>query len=152
MLSRSLGIASLVSITLGCLGCADGRFSFSYYDHKPRPVRVTHVHRHARHVCTHDCHDCYWNGVKVVMLTGHRHGHGCGHVWDGGNWVIARKVNAKRMHPGPAKVKKVRHVHGPSCGCAYNRHGHKWVKIKRGHVHGPGCGHVYIEARWTFRH
>ena len=83
MLTRSLGIASLVSITLSCLGCAGGRFSLSYYDREPRPVRVTHVHRHAR------------------------------------------KVNAKRMHPGPTKVKKVKRVHDPSCGCVNDRHGHK---------------------------
>ena len=113
MFNRSLGVVSLVSIMFGCLGCAGGRLSLSYYDREPRPVRVTHVHRHAKHVCTHDCHDCYWDGIKVVVLKGHRHGPGCGHVWDGKNWIIARKANVVRVHPGPKKVKKVRRVHGP---------------------------------------
>ena len=47
---------------------------------------------------------------------------------------------------------KVKHVHGPSCGCAYHGHHRKWVKVRKGHVHGPGCGHLYIEGRWTIRH
>ena len=76
-------------------GCNGGGFSFSYHDR--RPVKVWHVHTH---VCTEACDHCYYDGVKFVALEkGHRHGPGCGHVWNGKHWVLAEKGKARRPAP-----------------------------------------------------
>lgn len=42
--------------------------------------------RGPEHVCTPDCSHYYRGGV-VVESRGHRHGRGCGHVFDGRRWV-----------------------------------------------------------------
>ena len=147
MLARSLWLVGLVGFV--CSGCGGGRFSFGYHDH--RPVRVTRVHRHTRHVCTHDCHNHYWDGTDVLVISDHRHGRDCGHWWDGAHWVLVGKRKAARVHPQPAKVTRIRHVHDASCGCVYDRRGHKWAVIRKGHVHRRGCGHVLIEGRWSLR-
>ncbi len=73
------------------LGCAHGSLSVGYYDEEP--VR----HRHARtYVRTHGCPDCYYDGDRIVVIRGHRHGPGCGHRWDGRHWVVDRP---NRVHP-----------------------------------------------------
>ena len=117
MLSRRLGVLPLLSILMVCLGCSGGRISFSYYDDDPSPVKVVRVHKHTHayahppHVCTHDCHDCYWDGARVVVIKGHRHGPGCGHVWSGKNWVVVKKGRAKRHHhPHGHRVTRIRRV------------------------------------------
>lgn len=116
MLNRRLGVVSLVSILIACSGCVGGRVSFSYYDDDPRPAKVVRVHKHTRHVhehrrvCTRDCHDCYWDGTQVVIIEGHRHGPGCGHVWDGKHWVVVKKAKAKRAYPPAAKVTRIKRV------------------------------------------
>ncbi len=142
LLSASLGLITVLSV-----GCTDGRFSFNYYDHGPRHRRVKRVHVLERHVCTRDCHDHYWDGSAVVVLSGHRHHRGCGHVWDSGHWITVGKGRAR--HSRPNKIIKVAHKHGRDCGCVYSGRGHKWIKVKKGHVHGPHCGHIIIEGRWS---
>ena len=148
---RLATLISFVSIALLGAGCAGGRISFNYYDHEPKRTRVTHVYRHADHVCSHDCHDHYWDGTRVLVLKGHRHHRDCGHIWDGGHWVVARQGRVEPVHSHVKRVKRVKHVHGHKCGCAYNRRAHKWIKVKKGHVHRRGCGHVHIDGRWTIR-
>jgi hypothetical protein len=156
MLIRSLSIVfarqalPLTSLVILASGCSGSSFSFGY--HARPPVRVRHVHVHEDHVCHHGCHHHYWDGHRVVVLKGHRHGPGCGHYWDGEYWVVERKARTKLVHPRKPKVVKTRHVHSASCGCVFDRRGHKWVKVSEGHVHGPHCGHIRIEGRWTIRH
>ncbi len=147
MLTRLLRLIPVAPIAFVCLGCHGGAFSFNFHD--SRPVRVKHVHTRARHVCTHDCHDCYWDGDRVVFIKGHRHHANCGHRWNGRDWVVVRS-NARPVSPKVVRVHKAKHVHGPACGCAYDRHSHKWVKVRKGHRHRPGCGHVYVDGRWSF--
>ncbi len=148
MFNRSLGFGLLASVGLACVGCWPGHVSFSY--HEDEPAHVVHVHRHTAHVCTHDCHDHHWDGEKVVVISGHRHGAGCGHHWDGSHWGVVKTTHVRRLHRGP-RVVKVKHVHSASCGCVYDRPRHTWVRIKKRHVHSPGCGHVYVEGRWSIR-
>lgn len=148
---HSVYLTLFASVTLLAAGCADGRFSFSYYDNEPRPARVAHVYRHTGHICTPDCHEHYWDGGRILVLSGHRHHRGCGHIWDGGHWVVVGKARAGYGRGHKAKVKKVKHIHGHSCGCAFDGRGHKWVTVKRGHVHRRGCGHRFIDGRWTIR-
>ncbi len=151
MLTRSIRLAVVASAIVVLSGCRLGSLSINYHDddhHRYRPVRVTGVYAHAGHVCSQGCHDHYWDGTGIVVLSGHRHGSGCGHYWDGGHWIVTKvKVKSRRF-----KVSKARHVHGPSCGHAYRDHNRKWIKIRKGHVHGSGCGHVFIEGRWTIHH
>lgn len=56
--------------------------------HKPAPPPGKTV----AHVCTRACHDHYYDGRRVITLTGHRHGPGCGHYWDGHHWVTMGKT------------------------------------------------------------
>ncbi len=180
MSTRPNTLFAAAGLVLVFAGCRLSTLSLNYhedtYDH--RPARVTYVEPHVSHVCTYDCHDHYYDGSRVVVLrSGHRHGRNCGHHWDGRFWIASkirqarRRANDRHRGParvtevgrgsrrggqkvrvsGPARVAKVRHVHGPSCGHVYKRNGHKWLKVKRGHVHGAGCGHAHIEGRWTIR-
>lgn len=153
-----------------CLGCSDGSLSLAYHDYRPvvEPAHVSSVHvdiverPHVRvtHVCTRDCHNHYWDGAKLVVLTqSHHHGPNCGHHWSGKRWLVvaARGAHHGRVHTthvrGPrGRSLHVRHVHGPRCGCAFDRHHKKWVVIGTGHVHRRGCGHVFISGRWSIRH
>jgi len=136
-------------------GCSGGSLSLNYYE--PRPVvysRPVYVREH--HICSHDCHDHYWDGHGVVVLRDrHRHGPGCGHYWDGSHWTVSARIS-KNGHDAevavrPQKARRIVHNHGPHCGCAYDRRGNKWIVVQEGHRHGPGCGHVLIEGRWSIR-
>lgn len=157
-----LGLGSLLIV--GCLlsGCA-----VHYHDYDDRPQQVVHVNR--SHVCGPDCHEHYWNGSRVVVIRGHRHGPGCGHDWDGRYWVLVSKTPVhkepvyihkapakhvdppgKVIHGGPYRVSKVKHVHNAHCGCVYHPQRKVWIIVEsEGHVHGPGCGHFYLEGRWS---
>lgn len=141
-LSRSV----LLGLTAGSL-FVGGCVTVLRHEHYRRPVRRTHVHTthvHPRHVCTHDCPDCYYDGSRVVVIKGHRHGPGCGHHWDGRSWVAVRRaprsVGVKVLPPrrtvhkaGPAGPKP--HVHkakhpGPK------RHVHKGkLPGPKAHIH-----------------
>jgi hypothetical protein len=115
MLNRLFVLAVAGSLSLACSGCRIVGFSISSYEHRPRPVRVTHVVEHPVHVCSQDCHDHYWDGAQVVVISGgHRHGPQCGHHWNSTHWVVVKKSKVKRIHIGPKKVKKIKikHVHG----------------------------------------
>lgn len=111
MAIRSAGLVLLGMIAAVTAGCSGGRFSFNYYDDDPPPVKVVHVHKRPLHVCNHDHHDCYWDGSRVVVIGGHRHGPGCGHMWDGKHWVVY-KAKVTGRHP-PFKKAKVRRAHPP---------------------------------------
>lgn len=122
MLTRSIWLMPLASMALGCMGCGFRSVSFSYYDDDPPPVRVARVHRHVHHTCGYDCHDCYWDGHKVVIIKGHRHGPGCGHVWDGKHWMVVKRSKARPVHRRTVKVHKARPI---------PPHVHKVTKVKR---------------------
>lgn len=180
MSTRPLTLVAVTGLVLVFAGCRLSTLSLNYhedsYDH--RPTHVTYVEPHVSHVCTHDCHDHFYDGSRVVVLrNGHRHGHDCGHHWDGRFWIAAkvhvtrRRANVGHNRPArvseirhgaarrragnhagrPARVAKVKHVHGPSCGHVYRQSGHKWLKVQHGHVHGAGCGHVHLNGRWSIR-
>lgn len=163
MSKRWMGYVGLLSGTvLACTGCHWGHASFSYVDERPvrvyddEPVAVEHYDRPAiivaSHVCDERCRDHYWNGRKLVVLTGHRHGPGCGHYWNGTYWVVARRGRGvTRLHRSAPRVIHGERVHGPSSGDVWNRSRRAWVRVRRGHIHGPRCGHVYLEGRWTIR-
>ncbi|MCH8243948.1 MAG: hypothetical protein IH897_15240 [Planctomycetes bacterium] len=80
-----------------------------YVHHEPASVRV---YTRRGHVCGFDCHDHYWNGVKLLVLDGgHRHGPHCGHHWSGSRWTLVAKKAGKSHHHKGAKIKirKYRH-------------------------------------------
>ena len=94
MMATRLSRSVLLSLAAGSV-FVGGCVTVLRHEHYRRPVRRTHVHTthvHPRTVCTHDCPDCYYDGSRVVVIKGHRHGPGCGHHWDGRNWVVVRKV------------------------------------------------------------
>ena len=180
------GICCALPIMLA--GCQGSNVSLNYVDddhhHRPaathRPVYVDDHHHHvaqpvyvhADHVCSHDCHDHYYDGARVIVIgSGHRHHPGCGHDWDGRHWVVVGKAPAThhahrptkvhvdhapepaahRVNPPPTKVArstKGTHVHSTTCGCAYDRQGRGWVSVETGHVHGKNCGHIYVNGKW----
>ena len=161
LLKKAIGLVPLSALLIACTACE--RVSFSYYERGPRPV-----HRRTTHVCTKDCHHHYHDGTRLVVTRGHRHGPGCGHVWNGRYWVPERKTVVYHVHkpkPKPVVVHKHKpvgvHKHKARPGkkfvlktarpgkyYVYDRRGSKWVKIRKGHVHGPGCGHVYVDGVW----
>ena len=63
------------------------------YREAGRCIRITTT---TTHVCTPDCHEHYYDGEKLVILRGHRHGPGCGHVWNGKYWVPGQKRKVLR--------------------------------------------------------
>lgn len=124
-------------------------------------VARTPSHVHVDHVCGPSCHDHYWDGGKIVVIRGrHRHGPGCGHILEGGHWMIgvARGPNhvavevgkgpATRVHIGADRVLRIPPPPGPIDVYVFNRSGSKWLRIAKGHKHGPGCGHVHVEGHW----
>ncbi len=180
MMIRCVRIGLAVIPAAMCLGCNGGSLSLAYHDShhvvEPVHVRPVHVdiverpHVSVTHVCTHDCHNHYWNGAKrVVLARGHRHGANCGHHWSGKRWVVvaARGAHRARTHGGHGRgghdrdvhirgprgrSVHVKHTHGHRCGCAFDSHHKKWIVIGTGHVHRRGCGHVFIGGRWSIRH
>lgn len=163
----AISVLGAAVLGVGLWGCESTGVSFSYHDHDP-PRR--HVHVAHGHVCGHECAH-YWSGDGYVVVTGHVHGPGCGHVLTGGRWIVHRSgpthvhvepthvhvhetgpAHVHRVNPPPRRVVTVEHVHGPHCGCVFDRSGSKWLVVGKDHVHGPGCGHVYIEGRWTIRY
>jgi hypothetical protein len=134
-------VGGITALLLVSSGCSLGSISFHHHDDRPvHSRRVLH-----NHVCNRDCHDHYYDGQRVVVIRDrHRHGPECGHHWDGRHWMVVKK--------GKSKVRRHAHVHGDSCGCAFEPRGNKWVKIREGHVHSRHCGHVHKDGRWTIRH
>lgn len=133
MLQRSLAFVSSILLTVSVLGCSGGSFSFAYYDDAPvRTVRV-----HTEHVCTHDCHHFY-NGTRLVVIDGHRHGHGCGHHWDGGHWIVSLALGGH----GPS-------AHICSRSCHHHYHDGTRLVVLSGHRHGHGCGHRWSGKLWV---
>ena len=129
MFARYVRFIALGSVTLAVAGCRISSFSMSAYDddhHYRGRSHVTRVYTDAGHICTHDCHDHYWNGSRVVVLSGgHRHGPGCGHHWGGKRWVVM----SKHGH-GHSKV-KVKHGRGHSKVKVNHGHGHSEVRVKK---------------------
>lgn len=153
---KRTGLFSLVVVVVAAVGCTVRHVSVGYYDDRP-PRRDVYVD----HICSHDCHDHYWDGRRIVVLkSGHRHYPGCGHRWTGRYWVVVHdhddhhdvvisKAPSRRVHEPPAPIgKAVAHVHGPRCGCVWDRRERVWVTVESGHVHGRNCGHVYINGKW----
>lgn len=62
--------------------------------------------------------------------------------------VVISKAPATRVHEPPARVRKAAHVHGATCGCAWDRRERVWVVLEEGHVHGRNCGHININGKW----
>ena len=56
-----------------------------------------HSSRPVRHVCTRDCHHHYYDGSRIIELPRHRHGPGCGHVWNGRYWVTGAERRPSRQ-------------------------------------------------------
>ncbi len=100
------------------------------YDDDDVKVRVEH-----RHVCSHGCADHFYNGSRVVILRNHRHGPGCGHIFNDRYWVRAR----------PRRVVRTQHVCSRACNHYWN--GSRLIDV-RGHRHGPGCGHNWGGSYW----
>lgn len=115
-------------------GCQSGSFSLHIREERPAPVRYV---QHS-HVCTRNCHDHYYDGTRVVIISGrHHHGPHCGHYWDGHYWVLVRRTEPREP---------VHHV----CTRGCHRHyydGARLITIRSSHRHGRGCGH-----RWDGRH
>ncbi|MGE3181974.1 MAG: hypothetical protein AB7N71_10105 [Phycisphaerae bacterium] len=107
---------------------------FSGCDRRGDRVRVRTVER--GHVCGPRCATHFHDGTNIVIADRHRHGPGCGHHWNGDNWVVVT-TRAPR-------------VRGHRCGIDCNHHydGDRVVQLPS-HVHGRGCGHVYNGNRWV---
>ena len=127
-----------VEAGIAAAGCTVRNVSVDW-DDSPRHGGVVYVER--GHVCTRLCDDHYWNGSRTVVLRGHHHHPGCGHVFRNGHWILAASVGSRHVHLGAS------HVCGPNCRDHY-WNGSKYV-ILRGHRHGPGCGHVLVHNRWV---
>ncbi len=124
------------TVVMGLASCGCERLNVALNYHEPRPVYRSHID--VGHICTDGCLDHYYNGSEVVVLRGHRHGHGCGHYWDGSHWG----VTVSRGH-APAV-----HVCGPRC------HNHFWngsrlVVLGSGHHHNDSCGHQWDGRHWV---
>jgi len=128
-------------VLLGCVavvvsGCGGEQVSVRWGDPPPRR-RVVYVEE--THICTRLCHDHYWNGSRVVVLSGHRHYDGCGHVFRGGRWIVVA---------GHGDRVRVTEVHRCTRRCS----NHYWtggkMVVLTGHRHGPGCGHFFSNSRW----
>jgi hypothetical protein len=63
------------------------------YREAGRYIRITSS---TTHICTPDCLDHYFDGEQLIFLRGHRHGPGCGHVWNGRYWVPETKRKVLR--------------------------------------------------------
>jgi hypothetical protein len=134
MSTRFLWLLPGSMLILAGAACNGGSLSFSYHDQ--RPARTRHVHR--THVCTEACHHHYYNGTRVVVLDGHRHGPGCGHLWNGTHWIIVRDT------PSHARV-----AHICTQACHHHYHDGTRLVVLKGHRHGPGCGHVWSGRHWV---
>lgn len=127
MSKRLLGLLTFAALVALGAGCRLSSFSISAYDHddhgyaqreyvhhdyvhhEPAPV---HVYTQRGHVCGHDCHDHYWNGIEIVVLDGgHRHGPSCGHHWSGSRWTLVANKAGKSHHFKRAKIKVKRRKH-----------------------------------------
>jgi hypothetical protein len=100
-----------------------------------------HVHVSSSHICNHNCHDHYWDGNRVVVLSGHRHGPGCGHYFHDGHWTLSVSLGGGGVQLGASHI----------CSSACHDHywnGAKYISVS-GHRHGPGCGHVFSKNRWV---
>ncbi len=98
--------ACVALAVFAAIGCRGGRVSFHFDRHGPRVVRE-HVYVADTHVCSHDCRDHYWDGYRVVVISGgHHHGPECGHYWNGGHWVVGRTrtVHLDHGHAGTRTV------------------------------------------------
>ncbi len=120
------GFVTVGMVAVLVFGSIGGCSSFGYYDHRPvrqshvyvepQPVHVTRIA--ADHVCDERCYDHVYNGSRVIVLRGHRHGPGCGHRWNGRYWVIAkaashrRSNDAHRVAPHPVKRRARGHFRG----------------------------------------
>jgi len=136
MMISSTKLYLLAALTLTMIGCHGGHFSVGLYDddyghHRSNRYRDRHHDRHHNrvvafrlpdHVCTHDCHDHYWNGDHYVRIRErHHHGRDCGHHWNGKSWII-RKIlrNHDRDHDhGHHKIKIKKRKRGH-----HDHHGH----------------------------
>jgi len=114
----SMRLLVVVCVVVACSGCRLNSLSIGYHDddygHHGGSHVVTRIH--SGHVCSSSCHDHYWDGGRIVVLSGHRHGPDCGHYWGGSNWVVKVKHPhkiQKRIHklhkPNRVKVKVKRH-------------------------------------------
>ncbi len=105
---------------------------FEYDDDDYEDVVIEH-----RHVCTDACFNHYYNGNRVVVIRGHRHGPNCGHRFNGRYWI-----RGKRVRRG-----NVRHVCTRNC----NNHVYQGGRLitVRGHQHNRRCGHVWNGTYWV---
>lgn len=110
---------------------------------RAQPARVVEPVRADPAPDSHDCHDgCdhHWDGVRFVVVAGHRHGHGCGHERHGNRWVVARVVAPARSDLDDS--------HSCHDDCDHHWDGVRFV-VLTGHRHGHGCGHERHGNRWV---
>jgi hypothetical protein len=105
---------------------------------RAEPVRTTTVTvvDDDSHSCHDDC-DHHWDGVRFVVVSGHRHGHACGHERSGNRWVIARVA-----------VRSDDDSHSCHDECDHHWDGVRFV-VTTGHRHGHDCGHERQGNRWV---
>ena len=126
MITR-LSIALLIAASAALVGCGDKR------------EKTIIVKTRDRHVCDINCHDHCYDGGRVVIIKGHRHGPDCGHSWDGAHWVKSKRVVVVRPRE-----------HICTARCSHYYRGDRVIEL-RGHRHGRGCGHVLDGGRWVVR-
>ena len=62
--------------------------------------------------------------------------------------VVTSHAPAHSVNEPSPPVRKAPHVHGRTCGCAWDRRERVWVILEDGHVHGRNCGHININGKW----
>ncbi len=55
--------------------------------------------RSSSHHCTAECSDHFRQYDKIVTVYAHSHAAGCGHLWDGVNWLRLAKPHEDPDHP-----------------------------------------------------
>lgn len=132
MNKTSYGLILAVCSGMGLTGCGGGGHTEVRYERHDVHVYERPV---SHHHCAYGCRDHYYDGVKLIYVKGHRHGPGCGHVWNGRYWVMADVV-------------PYAHHDCSHHGCHDHYHDGTRLVLIKGHRHGPGCGHVWGGRYW----
>ena len=128
-MNRRIACLAVVLFAIVVVGC--GRKE-TVYVIKQEPRHYGHDH-----VCTRHCHTHCYEGDRLIVLKGHRHGPGCGHRWTGRRWLVVRKPTVRRS------------VHVCTRDCHHHYYNGKRLVILKRHKHGPGCGHRWNGEHWV---
>ena len=82
--------AWLFAAALALGGCVAHRHESKHPHGAPPGQAKKAAHVDAAHVCLDTCDHVFIEGAWVVLESGHKHGHGCGHHKANGKWVLVK--------------------------------------------------------------